>query len=62
MITALQHSFLEARTVLPPVAGFDGQIVVVSVGCSRGTWSYYHVQGSNDIEHFVFAKDLTASH
>jgi hypothetical protein len=61
MITAIQQSFLEARTALPPVRSVAGEIIVISTGKERGRGSNYHVFLSNEILHFVFLKDPNAN-
>lgn len=60
MITALQQSFLEARTALPSVMSFNADIIVISVGADRGQWSRYHVFSSGETLHFVFFKEAGA--
>ncbi|MEO3405466.1 hypothetical protein AAFN85_16265 [Mucilaginibacter sp. CAU 1740] len=57
MLTPLQQAFLEARTVLPPINKCDIDLLIISIGRDRGTFSHRHIETEGDTSHFVFVKD-----
>ncbi|MEO3406002.1 hypothetical protein AAFN85_18975 [Mucilaginibacter sp. CAU 1740] len=48
---------MEARTSLPSIHESDNDMLIISVGRDRGTFSHRHIETDDDTHHFVFVKN-----